>query len=331
MEWMKNYLLGRQMRTMIRGKFSSWRDITSGVPQGAVLAPIMFLVFVNDMPNGVNTYMNMFADDAKVMKHIKNISSCRELQSDLNKLYDWSQHWKMEFNAKKCHVLEMGRSKHRPTWEYKMGNEIVRKAKEEKDLGIMITDDLSPEKHINKIIGGVYALLTNIRVAFNYLHEEMLSKIIASILRPRLEYAAVVWSPHLKKHINKLEKVQRVATKMLPMLRDLQYEERLEKLGLPTLKKRRERGDMIMMYRCTRGTERIDKVDFIERDNGSTRGHEYKLRKGRCKSDVKKFSFPYRSVEDWNSLKEEVVRAMNIHSFKVKLDKSRIRDGTTRA
>ncbi len=88
------------------------------------------------------------------------------------------------------------------------------------------------------------------RVAFTYIDEEMIKKIITALLRPTLEYAAVVWNPHLKKHIEKLEKVQRAATRWVPSLRDLSYEERLKKLQLPTLTERRERGDMIMLYKC---------------------------------------------------------------------------------
>ena len=126
--------------------------------------------------------------------------------------------------------------------------------------------------------------------------------------------------PHLKKHIIKLERVQRAATKIVPGLRELTYEERMQRLGLTTLRERRERGDMITMYKCVRGIERVDKGDFIRRDEGITRGHRYKLQKGRCKGDVRKYSFPYRSINRWNQLGEEVVCVRNIHMFKANLD-----------
>ena len=79
------------------------------------------------------------------------------------------------------------------------------------------------------------------RVAFAYIDKEMVKKIITSFIRPTLEYAAVVWNPHLKKHVKKIEKVQRAATRWVPSLRDLNYEERLNKLNLPTLEKRRKK------------------------------------------------------------------------------------------
>lgn len=331
LSWMEDYLSGRQMRTMIRGKVSAWKDVTSGVPQGAVLAPIMFLIYINDMPKDINAYMNMFADDAKIMKHIVGENSCRELQSDLDKINQWSEMWKLEFNTDKCHVMEVGVSKRRPHWEYKLGECVINPSEKEKDLGIIVRGDLSPESHINKVVGEAYGLLNRVRIAFNYLNEDMLVKIIKSMVRPKLEYAAVVWSPHLKKHITKLEKVQKVATKMIPELRQLTYEERLEKLNLPTLRERRERGDVIMMYKCVRGLERIDKDDFIERDTGRTRGHSCKLKKGTCKGDVRKYSFPYRTVNVWNQLEDEVVGARNIHNFKANFDNKMLGSGTIRA
>lgn len=331
LKWMTSFLTDRKMRISIRGAYSSWRKVESGVPQGSVLAPVMFLMYVNDLPIGINSYMSMFADDVKILRKITNRNSCEELQRDLDKIYKWSTKWKMKFNTGKCHVLEMGRSENRPNWEYRMGNNIISKAEKEKDLGVIIQNNLSPEKHINKLVSGIYTMSGNMKVALNYLDENMLAKIIKSMIRPRLEYAAVVWSPHLKKHVNKLEKIQRSVTRLVPSLREMSYEGRLEKLNLPSLKERRERGDMIMMYKCTLGLVKLDKDDIITRDTGITRGHSYKVKKPICKNDIKKFSFPYRSIEQWNRLAEEVVRARNIHIFKQKLDESGWRDGTTRA
>ncbi len=104
----------------------------------------------------------------------------------------------------------------------------------------------------------MHNLLANARVAFTYIDEEVIKKIITSFIRPTLEYAAVVWNPHLKKHVEKLEKVQRAATRWVPSLRDLSYEERLKKLQMPTLAERREREGMIMLYKCVEGMGKID-------------------------------------------------------------------------
>ena len=333
LKWMESYLTGRKMKTVVRGVSSRWSEVTSGVPQGSVLAPLMFLTYIDDLPSGVTSYINMFADDAKIMRQVKSLEDCRKLQQDLDVLNKWSDEWKMEFNAEKCHVLEMGRSIHRPHARYNLGGVELKNSNKEKDLGIVVQDNLSPEGHINKVVGEGLAIVANIRTTFTYLDMNIVKKIIESILRPKLEYAQVVWAPHLKKHVRKLERVQRAATKLVPGFQDVDYQERLRKLNLPSLEERRRRGDMIQLFKCVTGMDKVDKENFLELDmERRTRGRqELKLRLPVCTTDTKKFSFPVRSLTDWNSLPEDVVRARNIHSFKEKYDKWVQTCGTPRA
>ena len=320
---MRDFLSERKMRTVLRGNYSEWREVKSGVPQGSVLAPILFLVYINDMSSdiGNESYLNMFADDAKIQRKITDTNSCKELQEELNKLHEWSNMWKMEFNADKCHVMKFGESAKRPEWNYTLGNTILQVSKKEKDLGVTINDKMSPTDHINEKVRKVYNMLANMRIAFTYIDENMLRTIISTFIRPVLEYAAVVWSPHQKKHINKIEKVQRAATKWAPSLKHLSYEERLEKLNLPTLEQRRVRGDMITLYKCATGREQIDKEDYITYNESTPRGHSKKLFKKAATKDVRKYSFPNRAIDRWNALPDQVVIASNIHKFKDLYDK----------
>ena len=331
LEWMRDYLHDRQMKTVIRDVDSSWCKVTSGVPQGSVLSPIMFQVYINDMNEGLNSYINLFADDAKILKVVRSVDDCMELQRDIDKIYEWSLRWKLEFNAKKCHVMEMGKGKRRPVWDYKMGQDTIMKSNKEKDLGVVVQDTLSPERHINGIFGSAYGVLMDVRVAFSYIDKNMMKKIMTTMIRPRLEYAAVVWSPYMKKDIRKLERVQRAATKMVPELRDLEYNERLKEMELPTLQARRERGDLIMMYKVVNGMEKIDRRDLVieqESQIQRTRGHSRRVKKSQCLRDVRKYSFPHRVVDVWNGLSERVVTAANVHTFKERLDRSRYGDRT---
>ena len=130
---------------------SGWTRVTSGVPQGSVLAPVMFLIYINDMVEGVNSYTNLFADDAKIMRKIVVEDDCKRLQEDIDRVFKWSQEWEMVFNPKICKVLEMGKGIKRPSWNYTIGGESLSKPEEEKDLGIIIQRNLSPEKHVSKI------------------------------------------------------------------------------------------------------------------------------------------------------------------------------------
>ena len=331
LEWMEDFLVGREMRTVIRDQPSEWGKVTSGVPQGSVLAPAMFAVYINDMGENVSSYISLFADDAKLLRKVVNYDDCRELQNDIDRVSDWSTKWQMQFNIGKCKKIEFGKSSKRCSFNYKLGPNVIKKASEEKDLGVICDEDLSPEKHINKITGESMNLLKNIRTAFAYLDESMMKKIITTMIRPRLEYAAIIWSPHEKKHIRKLERVQRAATKMVPELQDLTYEERLTRMELSSLEKRRERGDLIAMYRLIKGIDKLDRYDLLIMNERDTRGHGKKIKPSTCRRDTKKFSFPHRSIKLWNEQKEEVVCANNLHSFKKKLDANGLGDGTARA
>ena len=330
LQWMKDFLQGRQMRTVIRGTASQNREVTSGVPQGSVLAPIMFLVYVNDLGNDLseNSYINMFADDAKIQRRIKDNSSCEELQEDINKIKTWSIEWKMDFNVEKCHVVRFGESKKRPIWQYKLGDEEIPSADKEKDLGVTITKKFDPEDHINQITSKMYYLLANMKTAFTYVDADMVRKIITTYIRPTLEYASVVWNPYEVKDINKLERIQRAATRWVPELRDLSYEERLKKLNLPSLQARRTRGEYITLYKCKSKMIEIDNKDFIPSSEVTTRGHSKKIQKKRGEINARKYFFPNRIVDDWNNLPEQIVSAQTINQFKKLYDQKTQTDGT---
>ena len=324
--WMGDYLSDREMRTVVRNRSSTWLRVTSGVPQGSVLGPVMFGIYVNDLGEGVESYINLFADDAKLMRKVETEEDCKKLQDDLGKVEEWSRSWKMEFNLKKCKVMEFGRSKRRVHYCYKMKGVNLEKSEKEEDLGVTVTDNLTPDKHINRVVGEAMSLLRRVKMAFSYVDTDMIKTLISSMIRPRLEYAATVWSPHTRKNIRKVERVQRAATKMVPELRELSYSDRLRELELPTLESRRERGDLISVYKMVNGLDRIGE-DLLKFDTGSTRGHGRKLKKERCMRDIKKYSFPHRVVNAWNGLEEDVVQAISVHKFKTEIDKLRSRDG----
>ncbi len=128
-------------------------------------------------------------------------------------------------------------------------------------------------------------------MAFTYLDGDMIRKLIVTLICPRLEYAGVAWSPSLKKHIRKLERIQRVATKMARNLSDLPYEVGLRRLKLQILENRKERGDLIAVYRVMNGLGRLDRDDLVIREKQNLRGHGKWLRKAVCTRDIKKNSF----------------------------------------
>ncbi len=152
----------RMMRKTFRDKKSSWGYVTSGVPQGSVLAPVMFAIYANDMI-GVDSYLSLFADYAEIIR-VKSEEDCNVLRRDLDIVWEWSEKWETEMNITKCSVFEFEKSVITVKGHYKLGNGKLAKKTEEKDLGVMITDTLSPESNVNKITAETYNLQSSIQL-----------------------------------------------------------------------------------------------------------------------------------------------------------------------
>ena len=258
--WIEDFLSDRRMRIMVRGEYSEWVDVISGVPQGSVLGPILFLIYVNDIPEMVNCSIKMFADDTKLFRTVKSIDDCNILQNDLDTLSQWTNEWLLSFNVDKCKVMHIG--KNNPKLEYTMRteneNKILIETREEKDLGVWITNDLKPEKQVISASQRAMTVLRSVKRAFVRFDIETFSIIYTTYIRPHLEYCIQAWAPYYAKDILLLEKVQRRATKLVWGLKDLSYEERLERLKLFSLEERRLRGDLIQTFKLLTGKENVD-------------------------------------------------------------------------
>ncbi|CAM5147952.1 unnamed protein product [Eretmochelys imbricata] len=133
LSWIGNWLKDWKQRVGINGQFSEWREVNSDVPQGSVLGPVLFNMFINDLEKGVNSEVAKFADDTKLLKIAKTQADYEELQKDLSKLGDWATKWQMKFIVDKCKVMHIG--KHNPNYAYKMkGSKLAVTTKEKKIL-----------------------------------------------------------------------------------------------------------------------------------------------------------------------------------------------------
>ena len=137
------------------------------------------------------------------------------------------------------------------------------------------------------------------------------------IVRPHLEYCIQAWKPYRKKDIDTFQRIQRRATKIIPKLRNLSYEERLTECGLTTLETRRLRGEQIEVFKILKGYENIDRNMFFSlKKDSRTRGHEVKLVKDQCRLDIRKYSFSQRRVNEWNKLSTDCITASSVNMFK---------------
>ena len=264
LRWIEAFVTSRKMRVTLRGFFSDWIDVLSGVPQCSVLGPLLFLLFVNELPNWIKTSMKMFADDAKLWSTVTSMSDSQVIQTDLDSLVEWSEKWLLKFNVEKCKVLHIG---HDIDTKYFLrddtGQVEIRAVEEEKDLGVYFTKDLKPSKQCIVSAAKARRVIGMVQRNFRKLDRKDFLLIYKTYIRPHLEYCVQAWSPHLEKDIEVLEKVQKDAIRLLPELKKCSHGERLRKLGLTTLRTRRLRGDMIEVYKIMTGREGIDGNQFF--------------------------------------------------------------------
>ena len=206
LQWIKAFLIGRRQRVILRNGASSWRDVISGVPQGTILGPMFFLLFVNDMPDVVSSTAKMFADDTKLYRNIYSANDCKDLQEDLNALSAWSHHWLLRLNASKCVTVRFRSAFH---YVYSLNGIYLEEASEQKDLGVLISNDLKPSRHICNVCKRANQRIGMIKRCFSHFTSEKISILYKAIIRPILEYTSVVWNPITKKDIVQLEKVQK--------------------------------------------------------------------------------------------------------------------------
>ena len=247
-KWIESFLLSRKQRVKINGVFSNWQNVLSGIPQGSVLGPLLFIIYINDLVEvcSQGSRLFLYADDAKIFKHISNDFDKVDLQSDLDSVKQWSDTWLLKLNEKKCKVISYGKEPLDKT-EYFIdsGTEQYQLEKLEfiNDLGIIFDTDLKFNIHINEKVKKAYSILGVINRNFKYMSKQTFILIYKSMVRSHLEYGNCVWSPTRIIDIEKLERVQKRATKMIFFDKKISYEERLKSLNLPTLKYRRARYD----------------------------------------------------------------------------------------
>lgn len=210
--WVKAFLENRVQR-VVMGEFKSgWRDVKSGVPQGSVLGPLQFVIYINDLPETIATNCLISADDTKLFSKIKSTQDHVNLQNDLNQLSAWCKKWHMELNSDKCKVMHIG--KNNPAYKYTLNGFFLQRTECEKDLGVWVQHDGHWNTHIQNVTNKCTQRLGLIKRTFKYKYPQAIKLLYTSLVRPMLEYGNAVWSPQYKNQINKIEKIQKRATKI---------------------------------------------------------------------------------------------------------------------
>ncbi|CAM5131471.1 unnamed protein product [Natator depressus] len=251
--WIESWLDRRAQWVVINGPMSSWQPVSNGVPQGSVLGPVLF-IFINDLDNGMDSTLSKFADDTKLAGEVGTLEGRDSIHSDLEKLEDWAKRNLIRFNKDKCRVLHLGRKNPMPC--YRLGTDWLSGNSVEKDLGITVDEKLDMIALVAKKVNGILGCISK-SIASRL--REVIIPFCSALVRPYLEYCIQFWGPHYRKDVDKLERVQWRAIKMIKGLGHMTYEERLRELGLFSLQKR-VRGDLIATFNYLKGGSKEDEA-----------------------------------------------------------------------
>ena len=342
-QWIKDYLHNRTQRVRVNGQFSTTSRVLSGVPQGSVLGPLLFLIFVADMAPIVQNFISLYADDTKLFSYMLESNTSASIQEDINKLSSWSDKMQMSFNPEKCHRLHLGKNnKQHPYFlpkiyattetpssiSYTLYLHRLENVPDEKDLGVFVDRKLNFKKHISQKISKANSMLFLIKNTFKHLDKNMFKLLYKSLVRPHLEYASCIWNPISKEDSIRIERVQRKATKFVPGLSTLSYPDRLKELELPSLHYRRLRTDLIFIYNYINQNillETKTHCKFCQNSDlmlapitAGTRGHPFRFKIHRLNTIRARF-ITGRTLHHWNNLSASTVTACSLNSFKTRL------------
>ena len=318
--WLSNFLTNRKHFVQIGNKHSATNIQKSGIPQGTILGPLLFIIYINDLPGITQLSSLLFADDFKVFSSGNNFSM---LQNELEKVGDWSKTWLLDFNYDKCCSIAFGNHCLLP--ELKVNNHVIKPVESQNDLGVIIDKKLNFNEHIVHKVNKANKILGIIRRSFCKLDNKSFINLYTGLVRSHLEYGVEVWFPHLYKHIDLIENVQRRVNQTFIKLKAFISSRKTAPTQSPTLTYRRKRGDMIQTYKILNNYYNLNFRSLLHLKSSSSirllpRNNQLALFQEQSNKSVRQNFFSNRVTTLWNSLPNEVVLAPNLNSFKNRLD-----------
>ena len=327
LRWIGCFISNRVQSVVVDNCVSDYCTVTSGIIQGSVLGPLLFIVFINDLTDILSTIvkLKLFADDLKLFTcfHLCNQLLSNDLQIILNEIFCWSVMWQLTINLSKCSCMRLlSRFRLSNTIpSYYLNGTLLAVTTNTRDLGIIIDCKLAYTTHISTIVTKANQRVGLLFRGFKTRDIKIMRKAYITYIRPLLEYNSVVWSPCTKKYIDLIEDVQRHFTKRIPSLNSLSYPERLAAMKLQPLELRRLHSDLIQYFKIFNNMTPLNPSDFFTtrtaqkkmRNNGTT------LLKPTKATNYIFHSFAVRSINCWNNLPAELKEPKSINTFKSKL------------
>ena len=278
-KWFENYLASRLQCVAINGSVSELLPVMSGVPQGSILGPLLFIIYINDLPVVIqHSTILLFTDDTKCAKSVASQSEYQQVQNYLDFLDTWSHTWNLPFNENKFRFLQFSAnaSKDPHPHPYSIKGHNITPSTSHKDLGILFTNTLNWVEHCNLMTSRAYRQLGLLRRTFPSPNISARKKLYLSLIRSKLTYCSPVWRPSLIKHIELLETVQRRATKFILNNSELDYKSRLVHLNIFPLMLWYELADIMLLVKCIKNPDsRLEISKYITFSTTNTRSASF--------------------------------------------------------
>ena len=319
LQWVKSFLIGRRQSVLVNGETSDEVPVTSGVPQGSVLGPLLFLLYINDLPENLISQVRLFADDTAVYITVNNAAQEEILQQDLNRLQLWEEMWDMEFNPSKCTVMNITRSKSPFKSRYMLHGQILETVNDAKYLGVTISSDLNWNKHVNLVTSKATRTLNFIKRNIPCKNPKVREFAYKALVRPQLEYSSSVWSPYTQQNINHIEMIQRRAARWVnhDYSSYSSVTSMIRQLGWRTLQDRRSDARLTMFYKIVNGLVAIPMPSYVKSPVRLSRHmHPLSYTQIQTPCNYYKYSFFPATIILWNSLPADLVEAPTLHQFK---------------
>jgi ribonucleases P/MRP protein subunit RPP40 len=320
-KWIDAWLTGRKQRVVVNGKKSTWQEVLSGVPQGSVLGPILFLIYINDLDGAARlaNIVKKFADDTKLGKEVRAEKDREELQQALDELCEWANTWGMSFNVSKCRVMHTGHNN--PRYQYTMNGEVLKETEEETDIGVTVTANMKYSAQCRKAARTAQTVLAQVSRAFHFRDRNVFIRLYTTYVRPHLEFSVPAWSPGTQADIECLERVQQRAVGMVSGLKGRTYEEKLLELNMVSLQERRHQLDMVQVYKIVTGKDMVKKDTWFKglgeggRDTRAS-ADPLNLRIPAPRLEIRRSFFSQRVPAQWNRIPAEIKAARTATAFK---------------
>ena len=328
LQWLESYLKNRQQRVVIKGQYSEWSRVAAGVPQGSILGPLLFLIYIDDIVNDIEANIFLFADDTSILEAITDPKITFErINRDLSKLSVWSEQWLVNFNPTKTkYIIFSKRTENRQYPSLYIGDTEIKRVKQHKQLGLLFSEDMTFEAHINENCQKAMNRLTALKRLGSKIPRKSRLSIYISFIRPVLEFGFQLYDNSPKDQLDQIENVQRQAALFITgAYKKTSHAKLLKELGLTTLAHRRQQQKIQFIYKATNNLLPQYIEELIPTRVGLRA--DYNLRNPDSipipKTTKNYFLKSYipSSIKAWNDTTADIRRSKSTEALKAKLAK----------